>query len=145
MTEEHLLFVRVGWVRSFKNSYYAGVIPMHRYDDIQFETVDEILGWPDVEVVVAENPHQDDRTLRFVAFICHETGSRRPIVHYVYVEHDYKERGLVRGLFRAAGINPEQQFIHSHQTQDGKRRLRNFHGRHDPFYGRRPREKRRPE
>lgn len=39
-----------------------------------------------------------------------------PLVHYVFVKQPYRRLGIARGLFNAAGVNPNQHFAYTCKT-----------------------------
>lgn len=162
-----LKFVRDSWRDSHRMSHTAGPIPMNRYREVYDDAIGQLLTRPDVVALVAheqgEAPPYD-----LLGFICVEhnvqapvrvreqqrVGDRfvgyrwvdrfeplpQPLVHYVYVKQDFREHGLARALFKAAGVDPARPWVHTYSTAivSKIRHAQNWAGVFDPRLARFP-------
>lgn len=106
------LFVVSGWSSSYRMSRDLAFVQMANYAEVMHPIVRSVLARPGAWTLVCEG-----RVLR--GFICYEPAydDRAPLVNYVYVAQPYRRRGHARGLFAAAGINPDEPFDFACRTK----------------------------
>lgn len=105
-------FILSGWSASYRQSRDIAFVQMSAYADVMHPIVLSVLARPRVQTIVA---HGEMRR----GFICYEhsqTG-RPPLVNYVYVAQPYRRQGHARGLFMAAGIDPDGPFEYAARTR----------------------------
>jgi hypothetical protein len=122
------------WVESYRNSYSAGVIPMHQYQ----RTMRDAIGWllqerGGVEVTVACHPEGD-----IYGWIAVESGLVAPtrtrvreqgrwswqnrmqplptVIHYVYVQSAFRRVGMLKRLLKAAHLDLAGEWICTAKT-----------------------------
>lgn len=113
-------FICDNWIRSYRNSDTAGVIPMARWREIMWPIVEAVMLRPGAVTLVACDPqHQDD----LYGFICADPNASPPVVFYTYTKQAYRNGktiglplGIARGLFRAVGVDPEARFVYAFKT-----------------------------
>lgn len=98
-------FVIRSWLKSFRKSDYAGPIPMHLYYDTYRAVVEDILARPGVEVWVAFNTEEDDRSNDIYGYCVIERGCRSPVLHFAYTKQIYRQKGVMRACLKAAGFS----------------------------------------
>ena len=102
------------------------------YNTVMTHIVRRILSRPGVEVFVASNPRElPPNDLHGWLAVEHGANipvyrppqyklevrvSPDPLVHYVFVKKIYREHGIARALFKAAGVDPRQRFIYTCHT-----------------------------
>lgn len=164
---EDLDFILDSWLDSYRMSHMAGPIPMSMYSDVYGQVLRQLVQRPDVEIIVAYEPGEhppDDiygwicierdawtraKVLEFGRFVDKDVQLEQPIVHYVNVKQAFRDHGVARALFAAAGIDPERQWTHTFSTsvvpkmrarhRDGRRR-ENWAGHFDPRLARFPKK-----
>lgn len=134
--EERDLRLVVGtWVGSYRTAHAAGMICMADWRDVMEKQVARVLERPDVEVWVAYNPQEESTRGDLYGWIAVERNyqvpvrervdgrwveslnpSWAPLVHYVYVKQPYRLLGIARGLFLAAHVSLESEFLFSCKT-----------------------------
>jgi hypothetical protein len=78
-------FVMANWLRSWRTSPYAGVIPNHRYHDVTREAIEQLIArGAKIRVCTAGE--------RLIAFLCHEvTRDGRAVAHFGFAKDPYLE------------------------------------------------------
>lgn len=129
-------FVVASWLDSYQSSYSAGLVQMNDWRAVMDPQIRKVLARPGVELYVARNPEADPdlrcdahgwlacergfkhRTRKMISGRWKSTWeqSDRPLVHYIYVKSAYRKRGIARGLFRAAEIDPIWPFYFTCKT-----------------------------
>ncbi len=113
------------WKSSFRSTFLAMFepplgrcpFPVDRYDEVMRETITRIVGRPDARVIVAYHPGELERKADLYGFLCYELAvTCAPMVHYCFVKKNYREHGIARGMFRAAGIDAGGLFTFTHRT-----------------------------
>lgn len=123
------------WVDSFRDADAAGMINVEDWRPIMEPQVRKVLARPGVECWVAYHPDETDPRADLHGWICVERGFRElvkerfngrwekrlvpseaPLIHYTYVLHSRRRCGIARGLFLAAGIDPNQRFLYTCRT-----------------------------
>lgn len=102
-TAEDLPYIITTWVRSFRESPYAGLVPNHLYRSVYESTVTDLLA-RGAKLFVACSAADPDF---IVGFACWEQVPgrfhNRPIVHYVFVREKFRRLGFGKKLL--AGMN----------------------------------------
>ena len=114
-TGEDMTFVISSWLDSFRDSHTAGMISMASYFEIMWPQVEALVDRPGSRTIVACNAGDARQLHGFITFDT-ATGSDPPIVHYVYVKSPFRRWGIARGLFAAAGIDPERPLDYTYKT-----------------------------
>lgn len=96
-------FVLDSWIKSFRDSPYAGVIPNHRFFDITHEVIEELLA-RGAKVEVAAAKHDPTRIL---GWVCYEPVNGGLAVHYLYVKDPFRLRGLGKTLLERRDVTQE--------------------------------------
>lgn len=98
MLPDDVNFVKDSWLKSFRDSPWAGVVPNNLYTDTTNEAIEQLLArGAKVEVVSAA--HDDNKIL---AWCCSEPVINGVAVHYVYVKDPYRRKGLASALLERA-------------------------------------------
>jgi hypothetical protein len=105
-------FIISGWSSSYRMSRDCAFIQMDGYADVMHPIVRSVLARPRTQTIVSEG----DVLRGFISFE-HSAIGNPPLVHYVFVALPYRRRGIARGLFDAAGIDPSQPFEQSCRTR----------------------------
>jgi hypothetical protein len=125
MEPEDEPFVVSGWSSSYRKSRDS-TIPMPLWASTYHPIVRWYMARPTAKVIVAHG-----EVLR--GFICYEPG----YVLYIYVGKLYRRYGIARGLFCAAGINPDAAFTYACRTWWSWRLMEQCgkapHARFDPY------------
>lgn len=113
-----LAFVYSNWLDSFKNSAYAGPIPMDLYKGAYEPVIDRLLSRPSVQLAVAHADEDDNLLHGFIAWeppgkhYHHRQVCGAPAVLWLHVKHDRRQDGIAGWLMQHAGINPKQAFCY---------------------------------
>lgn len=91
-------FVLDSWIKSFRDSPWAGVVPNHRFFDITHEVIEELLQ-RGAKVEVAAAKHDPTRIL---GWVCYEPVKGGTAIHYLYVKDPFRLQGLGRSLLERA-------------------------------------------
>lgn len=135
------------WLRSFKDSHYAGLIPNNLYYDIYRAALEQLIARPGVEIWCAVNPQEEEEKHQIYGWLCIERGYALPVIHYLYVKQAYRMFGVARSLLAAVKIDPAQPFIFTFKTPDAASLMkrRRICGHFDPLLARRPKDLRKAE
>lgn len=87
-------FIRDSWLKSFRDSPWAGCVPNNLYWPTYTEAVEQLASESRVVAVVSKD---DPDTI--VAWICAEP--QKGIVHYAFVKHRFRQMGLLRLLLQS--------------------------------------------
>lgn len=104
--------VRDAWRRSFEPASRLFRINRGAYTQLFDSLLSEWLNEDSVTVRVTADPEDEDHVLAFAV-------AREPELHYVYVKHDFRRRGLVPEMLR--GLTLKQATF---KTRMGDERLR---------------------
>lgn len=131
-------FIVSGWSSSYRESRDC-TTPMAMYARHKHEEVESHISRVGAQVLVAE-------TSVLAGFLCFETDARivdelgaavADYVFYVYVAQPFRKRGVARGLFRAAGIDPASRFHYACRTLSSwELRSETPMARYSPYYAR---------
>lgn len=127
--------VVASFVDSYADAHAAGLVAFDDWRDVMTPQVCRILSRAGVEVTVAYHPDEPDRRADVYGWVAVERGydvirKRRehgrwvekkvptdePLVHYVFVKQPFRQMGLARRLFHAAGVDPMRPFNHTCKT-----------------------------
>lgn len=106
-------FIVSAWSSSYKASYQAGMIGAEDWAKVMHPQIQRVLNLPGARAVIAFENTDPDFTYGFIAV---DTSERLPVVFYVYVKEPYRRAGYARGLFAAAGIDPNRRFVYACST-----------------------------
>lgn len=126
--EKDRRFILDPWLKEWKKSPFAGIIPNNLFSQVFFEAVEQ-LHKRGMEVILLESVDPDTQ----VGFIAFERAAI-PVVHYVYVKPVYRGLGFFPQLLGAAGLPEGGSFLYTFRTPDC-RKFKN--GSHCPAVARR--------
>lgn len=121
-------FILDAWLKSWKGSPWAGVIPNNKVSEVTFDAILQ-LHERGMAILVLESEDPDTK----IGFIAWEV-SQVPVLHYIYVKPVLRGMGFGKKLLCEVGITPEEPFVYTHRTQDSKKLVG---GQHCPAIGRR--------
>lgn len=113
---EDLPFIISSWLESFRTSRSAGLISMDSWRQVMEPQIRAILAREDCRAWVAYHPGEDDHRADLYGWIATASNylqqskgggmipGQLPLVIYVYTKAPYRQMGIARGLFKAAGI-----------------------------------------
>jgi hypothetical protein len=79
----------------------------------------QILERPGTEIHVCYHPGEHDHVADLYGWIAVDHGAADwPLVHYCYVKRNFRNEGIARGLFAAAGVVPTKPFLYSARTDN---------------------------
>ena len=107
MVEGDEKFIYNSWMKSFKNSFYAGTIPNDLYFDLYTQVLTRILSNEDTEVLVACDPRAEKIIWGYI--VC-ESGFTRPALHWIYVKQPFRGFGVASLLVQSSIISGKQSF-----------------------------------
>jgi hypothetical protein len=133
---EDLRFVVESFLDSYRDAHAAGLISWDTWHEVMRPQWQRVLARPGVAVTVAAFAGEAPGLADLAGWIAVERdylvprrvvdaeGRRvsglvpatEPLVHYVFVKAGYRKAGIARGLFRAAGVDPERPFRHTTKT-----------------------------
>jgi hypothetical protein len=97
-----LYLVFDSWLNSWRVNRHAGVIPNHKYYDLQREVIEGLI-IRGAKINVAAS-FQSGASL---GWVCYELKDEIPIVHYLYVKDPYLSYPVVRTLLESVpGTKP---------------------------------------
>ena len=102
-TNEDIRFIFDSWMRSWRKSPWAGVIPNNLYFPLTRSTIEQLVArGAEFEVAcLAVDPE------RILGWICFESCGPEAVVHYLYVKDPYLDLGIGEALVaRAPGKKP---------------------------------------
>lgn len=141
---EDLSFIIESFLDSFRTSRAAGLISMETWKEVMRPEWARILARPGIEVYVAYHPGDDSRLADLYAWLVIEreyeipanllrSGRRSremvpadvPLVHYCFTKQAYRRMGVMKGLFRVAGLGKKWNYstrtpVVSAMTEAGK-------------------------
>jgi hypothetical protein len=109
-------FVVDSWIDSYRTAHTAGMIGMSRWRMVMWPEVERVLDRPGTETIVAYETTETDHVADLYGFICVDTSDEPPIVFYCYVKQPYRQSGVARSLFKAAGVDPDLHFVYACRT-----------------------------
>ena len=128
-------FVVESFCDSYRDAHAAGLIQWDDWHEVMRPQWRKVLTRPGVVVTVCVFDGETPGVADIAGWIAVERGylvqtnrddgrryqrqmapAREPLVHYVYVKEGYRESGLARALFRAAGVDPALPFRFSCKT-----------------------------
>jgi hypothetical protein len=118
------------WSRGFKSARSAGIIATEDWASVMHPTIRKILDRPTTRTLVAFERDDPDFVYGFIAG---DVEQRHPVIYFVAVKDDFRQRGCARALFGALGIDPAQPFVYACDTPYvHKLRDRIPHAKHVP-------------
>lgn len=121
-------FVLDPWLKEWRKSPFAGIIPNNHFSAVFFDAVEQ-LHKRGMEIIILESADPETK----VGFIAFERAAV-PVVHYAYVKPVFRGMGFFPTLLAAAGVTGEGPFLFTFRTPDCKK-FRN--GSHCPAIARR--------
>lgn len=114
-------FVCDAWASSFRTSFAAGVIDMEHWHGIMWAQVERYIDRPHVQTVLAVSASDPSFIYGFIAAdpTEHREHGGRPwdaLVYYLFVKAPFRQRGIARGLFAEAGIEPRGRWLYACKT-----------------------------
>ena len=125
-------FILDSWLYSFRSADAAGLIAMEDWPSVMRPQLAKVLARSGVLVTVAYKPGEMDHRADLYGWIAVERDflvvrrrpherpslvkSDEPLVHYVFVKQPYRQLGIARGLFNAAGVSPASPFLYTCKT-----------------------------
>lgn len=103
-----------GWSSSYRKSRSAGLIRNSSWARVMHPEIEAYLDMPDTRTIVACEPGELDHLGR--EFLYGFIATRASYVYYCYVKLRYRRRGIARGLFDAAGVDPAGAFLYACST-----------------------------
>lgn len=142
-TPEDRPFIVDTWAESYKFAHAAGLIPMPHFQLVYRNALNWILDRPGTEVVMAVGPEDvligwigvdrkpqvQNRTRRRgpsgrVQWVEEIGPAGVPLVLFVYVKTPFREMGIGRQLFEAAGVTLEDRFLYASKLVDTADRVK---------------------
>lgn len=107
-------FVYDYWLKSFRDSPWAGNIPNNQYAAVMSDGIRQLLA-RGAKLHLAVNTDNSDQ---FLGFICHEQTARGDrVLHYVCVKDILRGNGIAKALLAQAGIDPKKRFYYTYRTK----------------------------
>lgn len=100
---DDISFIFDSWLRSWRKSPWAGVIPNNLYFPLTRSSIEQLVARGAVLEVacLAADPE------RILGWICHEQSGPDAVVHYIYVKDPYLSLGIAEALVeRVPGKKP---------------------------------------
>lgn len=101
------------WLKSYRNADSAGLIPTDEWALVMAPVLEDILDRSEALVMRGTTPGTT------YGWLVHEG---RELVHYIYVWHAYREKGVATALLNAAGL--ASKFFYSCRTPVGEEFVR---------------------
>ncbi len=127
-------FVVSQWSRCFKGNRSSGMIADEDWAAVMHAQVQKLLNRPGVRTIIAyENTDPDF----LYGFISYDVSAAVPVVYFTCVKEAYRRGGYARGLFAAAGIDPEKYFAYAYWTPTVIKIAKRIpFAKHEPDYAR---------
>ena len=110
-----LAFVLSAWLKSFRRSQHAGVVPNNLYHETYKAAFDHLLRRGMVVTVICNKSNPD----QLVGFIAYETAANgTPVLHYLFIKDVFRGHGIGKHLLQGAGIRKDVPFIYTFKTKD---------------------------
>lgn len=114
--DEDRRFVIDAWASSFQFAHTAGMIGVGTWFRVMIPEIERVLDRAGTRTLVAYETSETGRLADLYGFLAADTTPATPVVFYAYVKEPYRRRGLARGLFEAAGIDPLRPFAYTCTT-----------------------------
>ena len=108
-------FVLDAWLKSYRKSHWAGVVPNNSYIRVYTDAIMQLLERGMV-VLLLEGTELDT----YAGFVAFERATI-PVLHYIYVKEVLRGHKLAKMLLFAAGIRPDERFFYTFRTKSSKR------------------------
>jgi len=99
-------FVGDSWLRSFRDSPWAGVVGNNDYFDTYHRTIEQLFA-RGAKLLVA---CQVNDPAHILGWICTEPVKGGTAVHYLFVKRWYREKGLASELIRRSIADGQERF-----------------------------------
>jgi hypothetical protein len=131
MAKGDLELVYSSWIRSFRDSHYAGPYPIQIYYDAIRNSIDLYRTRPGFRLMVAVNKCDHDQIYGWLAY---EHISDTQVIYYAYVKELFRRKGVLRGLLRSAYIEPARPIVYISRTRCASELLRHmaWPAKHNP-------------
>lgn len=127
--ESDLNFIRSSWSSSYyRGADYTKFMSPKEFNDQHRPIRDELLLSPNVAIIIACNPNDEDLILGWILV---ETKEDQFILHYLYVKEVFRREGLGRELVRKA-INDNKVQV-THMTGRAQKIIRSFKAKYKDF------------
>jgi len=106
-------FVLDSWIKSYRQSDWAGVVPNHLFFSVMRETIGGLIarGAKLVGASVAG---------RLLGYVCYEhKGEDTAVLHYVYVKDPFRRKGLGKRLVSMA-VGDRENCLYTARTRHSK-------------------------
>jgi GNAT superfamily N-acetyltransferase len=104
-------FIIDTWLKSFKDSHFAGPLPDNMYWKVYSEVLNRLLDKEGVSVLVACSSEDSNVIYGYIAIELFDI----PVCHYLYVKYIYRGMGIARALF---GKAVEGKFAYTFPTKE---------------------------
>jgi GNAT superfamily N-acetyltransferase len=99
MVPDDVPFIKDSWLKSFRDSPWAGCVSNNMYTEVYNDTVEQLWG-RGAEVWVACAAHDHAKIL---GWICVEAVPGGRATHYLYIKDPYRRKGLASSLLEKFG------------------------------------------
>jgi GNAT superfamily N-acetyltransferase len=110
--ENDLKFLLNSWSISHwhKNTYHKKCSPFNSYREMMNKRIIDIIK-SNAQVIIACDPDNLDN---IYAYIVYNKIIKNPIIHWIYVKSEYRNKGLGKALIGKTGINPYLPIVITH-------------------------------
>lgn len=116
--EDDQHFIMSSWLRSFKNSNYAGPIQNNLYWKVYQQVIEQLLDRDGVVILIACNPEKETQIFGYIVV---EENFETPVVHWLYVKQPFRSTvhdkwGIARALMGFCGISRNTEFYYTFRS-----------------------------
>lgn len=119
-------FVLASWLKSYKLSEFAHAIPSRVYYTWHQKIIDQILSVPTNQVTIVCDPDDSSHILGFMV-----NNTQTPIIHYIYVKHAFRRRGLAAYLMSL--MPPSENLVCTHKPKLWVKLSRQYKLSYNPY------------
>jgi hypothetical protein len=101
------------WIESFRDSHYAGPYPYVVYHQAIRKSIELYRRRPGFRVMVAANRSDPDQVYGWMAY---EHIADKQVIYYAYTKELFRKKGVLRGLARAAYVDPVREIFYVCKT-----------------------------
>jgi hypothetical protein len=106
-------FIVDTWLKSFKESHYAGPLPDDMYWRIYSDVINRLIDKQSVSVLVACSSDDDGIIYGYIVTEMFDV----PVCHWLYVKYIYRKMGIARVLF---GKSFEGRYAYTFPTKESR-------------------------
>lgn len=117
-------FVVSAWLKSFKRSKHAGVLPNNKYMAYYKEVIDQLLA-RGMKILVIANKTNNTQLLGFIAY--EQTAHAQTVVHYIYVKDVLWNQGVGTLLLRSASVTRGVPYFYTFRTYHSRYLTDGYH------------------